>query len=300
MQTPNRIAVIGLGRMGGGLARTLARDPHFDVVAFDLNPAAIERCVGAGATAATSAVEAVSDVELVVTNLPLPAHVRDVYRGIRPHLRADALAMDTSTIDPRTAGEIAELVGRDRFVACLLGKGPAQAEAGDLPLFVGGPSATIDALTRVFDCIGAAVHRLGTVEAATAFKLVSNLIGMTNLAVLAEGYALCRRAGVDDDAFAGALADTGGWSYQADVRLPWMISGDYAPRFAVALGLKDLALTLGMAAQWGLAAPVGAAAMSQLASAAAHGHADDDVNAILKVVDPQRSWDGRGPRPAAR
>ena len=289
MQTPKRIAVIGLGRMGGGLARNLARHPHFDVIVFDLDPAAVDRCVEAGATAAASAVGAVADAQLVVTSLPLPRHVRTVYREVAPHLAPGSLVMDTSTVDPETAAETAELVGRDRFVACLLGKGPAQAEAGEVPLFVGGPDAALDALAPVFDCIGAAVHRMGTVEAATAFKLVSNLIGMTNLAVLAEGYTLCRRAGVDDEAFSAALADTGGWSYQAEVRLPWMMADDFAPRFSVALGLKDLALTLGMAAQWGLPAPVGAAGLSQLASAAAHGHAEDDVTAVLKVVDPQRS-----------
>lgn len=289
MHSPNRIAVIGLGRMGGGLARNLARHPDFDVVVFDLDPAAIDRCVEAGATAAPNAVATVAGAELVVTSLPLPDHVRSVYDELSPSLAPTAIVMDTSTTDPQTAAHVAERVGRDRFVACLLGKGPAQAESGDVPLFVGGPDAALDALDAVFACIGATVHRLGTVEAATAFKLVSNLIGMTNLAVLAEGYTLCRRAGVDDAAFAAALADTGGWSYQAEVRLPWMMVDDFAPRFSVALGLKDLALTLGMAARWGLAAPVGAAGMSQLASAAAHGHAEDDVDAVLKVVDPSRA-----------
>ena len=287
MQTPERIAVIGLGRMGGGLARNLAR--HFDVTVFDLDQAAIDRCVEAGATAAGNAGEAVEGAQLVVTSLPLPPHVRAVYGELMPRLGPDTLVMDTSTVDPATATSVAELVGRERFVACLLGKGPAQAETGEVPLFVGGPDAVLDALVPVFDCIGATVHRLGTVEAATAFKLVSNLIGMTNLAVLAEGYTLCRTAGVDDTAFAGALADTGGWSYQAEVRLPWMMADDFAPRFSVALGLKDLTLTLGMAAQWGIAAPVGTAGMSQLASAMAHGYDDDDVTAILKIVDPQRS-----------
>ncbi len=206
--------------------------------------------------------------------------------------------MDTSTIDPDSARAVAELVGADRFVSCLLGKGPAQAESGELPLFVGGPDAALDQLAAVFDCIGETVHRLGTVEGATAFKLASNLIGMTNLAVLAEGYALCRRAGVSSEAFTESLADTGAWSYQAEVRLPWMIDDDFAPRFPVTLGLKDLYLTLEMAAKWGLAAPVGAAGMSQLASAAAHGHGDADVDVILEIVDPMRSARNIDPGPA--
>ncbi len=290
MKPPERIAVIGLGKMGGGLARNLAA--RFDVTVFDLDPAAVERCVAAGATAAGSVGAAADGVDLVVSSLPMPAHVVALYEELAPQLggsgHGPTIVMDTSTIDPDTASKVADVVGRNRYVACLLGKGPAQAETGDVPLFVGGPEDALDALAAVFDCIGAEVHRLGTVEAATAFKLVSNLIGMTNLAVLAEGYALCRRAGVDDDVFAAALADTGGWSYQAEVRLPWMMAADFEPRFSVALARKDLTLAIEMAAARDVTTPVGAAGLSQLAAAADQGYGDRDVTSLLRIVDPSR------------
>ena len=183
---------------------------------------------------------------------------------------------------------------RVESVACLLGKGPAQAESGDVPLFVGGPDEALDALGDVFGVIGAGVHRMGGVEAAAAFKLVSNLIGMTNLAVLAEGYLLCRRAGVDDATFTAALADTGGWSYQADLRLPWMMAGDFASRFPMELGLKDVRLAVDMAGQWAVPAPVGAATMTQLAAAVAQGYGGEDVDAVVKVVDPRGTIRGAG------
>lgn len=290
MKPPERIAVIGLGKMGGGLARNLAA--RFDVTVFDLDPAAVERCVAAGATAAGSVGAAADGVDLVVSSLPMPAHVVALYEELAPQLggsgHGPTIVMDTSTIDPDTASKVADVVGRNRYVACLLGKGPAQAETGDVPLFVGGPEDALDALAAVFDCIGAEVHRLGTVEAATAFKLVSNLIGMTNLAALAEGYALCRRAGVDDDVFAAALADTGGWSYQAEVRLPWMMAADFEPRFSVALARKDLTLAIEMAAARDVTTPVGAAGLSQLAAAADQGYGDRDVTSLLRIVDPSR------------
>lgn len=289
VRTPGHIAVIGLGKMGGGIARNLSR--RFDVTVFDPDPDAVGRTVDAGARAAEHAVDAATGAELVVTSLPRPRDVTDLATELAPHLGPDTIVMDTSTVDPATATRLAELVGRDRFVACLLGKGPVQAESGELPLFVGGTATTLDALIPVFDCIGAGVHRMGSVEAATAFKLVSNLVGLTNLAVLAEGLTLCRRAGVDDETFAAALADTGGWSYQAEVRLPWMLADDFGPRFSVRLGLKDLTLTLAMAAQAEVATPVGAAGWAQLASAAARGFGDGDVDAVLRVVDPDR---GRG------
>ena len=288
MTKPTRIAVIGVGKMGGGIARNLAADPAFDVAVFDLSPEAVQSCVAAGARPAESTTAVVRDAELVITSLPMPRHVVDVYAGITSLLRPGALCMDVSTIDPATAQtlETALSAAGHPFVTCLLGKGPSQADSGSLPLFVGGDAVALDALEDVFACIGDGTHRLGGVAAATTFKLVSNMIGMTNLAVLAEGYLLCKRAGVDDQVFTTALADTGAWSYQADVRLPWMIDGDFAPRFPVTLGLKDVRLAVDIAGQWGLGVPVAAAGMSQLAAARVHGWGDLDVNAVLRVLDP--------------
>lgn len=289
MEAIRTIGIIGVGKMGGGLARNLARDPRFEVAVFDLSADAVAACTAVGASAVDSAAEAASGRDLVITSLPMPAHVTATWAAIAPQLAPGAICMDVSTIDPTTARAVADALAAEGhpFVACLLGKGPAQAEAGEVPLFVGGDADALDALGEVFAVIGDGIHRLGGVEAATAFKLVSNLIGMANLSVLAEGYELCRRAGVTPDAFTAALADTGGSSYQSMLRLPWMIEGDFAPRFPVALGLKDVRLAVDMAGQWGIAVPVGAAAMGQLASAVAHGWGGDDVNAVLKVVDPR-------------
>ena len=110
---------------------------------------------------------------------------------------------------------------------------------------------------------------------------------MTNLAVLAEGYELCRSCGVDDEAFAASLRDTGGWSYQAEVRLPWMTAGDFENRFGIDLALKDLRLAVDMAARRGIPAPVGAAGLMQLASAHALGHGGEDASAVYRAVAPE-------------
>lgn len=288
MTTVQLIAVIGAGRMGGGIARNLAQQA-FEVRVFDPDPDAVQRCVAAGAQAAASNIEAVTDADLVITSLPLPGHVTAAYAEIAPRLAAQAICLDVSTIDPATARQVADRLAASghSFVACPLGKGPAQAETGQSPLFIGGDPAAIEALDQVFACIGDQRYLLGSVEGATMFKIVSNMIGMTNLAVLAEGYLLCRRAGVDADAFAAALADTGGWSAQAQLRLPAMMAGDYEQRFGAALGLKDVRLAVDIAAQWGIPTPVGAAGMSQLANTVAHGFADLDVNAVLKTLDPR-------------
>lgn len=282
------IACIGVGRMGGGIARNLARAGTFAVRVSDPSPRAVAACVEAGAVRVAGLEELLDGADLVITSLPLPETVLSVHEANRGASPEGAIWMDVSTIDPVTARRLADgaqAAGR-HFVACPLGKGPAQAETGDLPLFVGGQEEIIDSLAEVLACIGEKVHRLGSVEAAASFKIVSNLIGMTNLAVLVEGYELCRSCGVDDEAFAESLRDTGGWSYQAGLRLPWIMAGDFDNRFGVDLALKDLRLAVDVAARRGIPVPVGAAGLMQLASAHALGYGDQDANAVYRAVAP--------------
>lgn len=281
-----RIAVIGAGRMGGGIARNLAHDKSFSVSVFDLEQNAVKRCVDAGAVASASVPAAVARAQLVITSLPMPEIVSSIYQDNVSTSPENSIWMDVSTIDSSTARQLENLLasGGRRFVACALGKGPAEADAGTLPLFVGCEQGLLEALAPVFRCIGESVHYLGSVEAAAALKVISNMIGMTNLAVLAEGYELCHAYGVADDAFVAALKDTGAWSYQADLRLPWMIGSDFANRFGVDLALKDVRLAIDSAARCGVPAPVGAAGLMQLALAHARGWGDEDVDALLKVV----------------
>ncbi len=285
-----QVGFIGAGKMGGAVARRLATG-DFAVRVYDPDPAAVEACVKVGAVAAASAEDAVHDADVVITSLPLPEDVLRVWRSIAPHLASAAIAVDVSTIDPGTAHELSELLGRrtTAFVACALGKTPMDAEQGTIPLFVGGPADAVAALHGVFDRIGAKVHDLGSPEAAATFKLISNLVGMTNLAVLAEGYLLSQRAGIPPEVFTAALDDTGARSFQSELRLPWLIAEDYEARFAVALAAKDLRLAVATAARMGLPTPVAAQGMSQFVAAIAHGHGDEDVVAVARVLDPTAS-----------
>lgn len=292
MSDITRIGFIGAGKMGGGVARRLATG-GYSVSVYDPSPRAVEACTQAGAKAADTAEAAVAGAQVVFTSLPLPEHVIATYRTIIGSLEPGATCIDISTIDPTTARLVSDEVTASGavFVSCPLGKGPAQAEEGQIPLFVGGPRETVDALMPMFERIGNDVHYLGEVEVATTFKLVSNVIGMTNLAVLAEGYGLAARAGMAPEAFVAALKATGGWSYQADVRLAAMMDGDHSPRFAVDLAVKDLRLALETAYRYKLPTPVSSMGLAQMISASAHGYGSDDVTAVVELLDPAQAAD---------
>lgn len=280
------VAVVGLGRMGGGIAGQLCRQ-GFAVKAYDLSEQAMEAAASNGAETAASARHAAVGADAVITSLPTPETVVECYEELLVQA-SDALFIDVSTVDPVTAKQIQDRVktAGGRFVACPLGKGPQQAATGESPLFIGGDPDAIDDAADILEAIGGPKHRLGTVEAATTFKLVSNMIAFANLATLCEGYLVARGAGIDGEAFAAALLDTGGMSYQAELRLPWIMKNDLSPRFAVDLARKDLRLGVDLAARQGAAVPVTAAALQELVLAAAQGLGGYDAAAIVSVLAP--------------
>jgi 3-hydroxyisobutyrate dehydrogenase len=285
--TDRKVGFIGAGRMGGAVARRLATG-GFGVRVFDPDATAVDRCVRAGATAASSAVDAAAGADVVLTSLPLPEDVLATWQDLATRLGSGTIGVDLSTIDPDTARAVTDLLAGHgvHFVSCTLGKTPMAAESGEIPLFVGGPPDAVGALRPLLARIGEKVYDFATPEAATMFKLISNMVGMTHVAVLAEAYVLARRAGIAQEMFAAALDDTGARSFQSDVRLPWLIAGDYAARFGVRLAAKDVRLAVDAAARWGVPTPVAAQGLAQLVAAIAHGHGDQDAIAVAKVIDP--------------
>ncbi|MQA11810.1 MAG: NAD-binding protein [Pseudonocardiaceae bacterium] len=281
-----KISCVGVGNMGGAVARRLAGE--FSVTAYDLSPEAVRRCVAAGARGASELPAAVDGAEVVLTSLPTPELVASTVETLTELVPSSTTIVDISTIDPGTARLVADrcaAAGVD-FVACALGKTPAHAERGEIPLFVGGPPEAVERLGRVLTRMGEKTYDFGSVEAATTFKLVSNFIGMANVAVLAEGHALARRAGITPEMFTAVLKDTGAASFQESVRLPWIIEGDWSARFGVDLALKDVRLAVEAAYRWKIPVPVGSASLGQLVAASADGYGDEDVVAIAKLCTP--------------
>src|SRR3954449_1814495 len=135
-----KIAFIGLGHMGGGMAPNLAKAGH-DVRAFDLVPEAMARAKDGGCSTASSAGDAVKDADVIITMLPAAQHVRAVYENdVAPNAKAGALLIDCSTIDVASAREVGEKLKAQgfEFVDAPVSGGIAAAASGNLTLMVGG------------------------------------------------------------------------------------------------------------------------------------------------------------------
>jgi len=280
---------IGVGRMGGGLARNLIRAGK-EVLVYDLSPEAVQKTLSAGASGKTAkSLRDMAGSDVVFTSLPLPGDVEGVMLGkdgLLSLMKAGSTYIDVSTIDPKTARKLSDAAEsrKVQFLECPLGKTPAHAEKGEEPIFVGGKKEVYERMKGVLEIVGKPVIYMGEVEASSAFKLISNMIGMTNLAVLSEGIRIAAKAGIEPQMFLELLADTGGKSFQAEVRGPWIAKGDFANRFGLDLALKDVRLGCEMAEAWGNDAKAMKAVLEYFRAGSAKGFGKEDCNAIYKVI----------------
>jgi len=280
---------IGVGQMGGGLARNLIRAGK-EVVVFDISPEAIQKTLEAGTTGkAAKEVKELASADVVFTSLPLPPDIEGVMLGedgLLNAMKEGATYIDVSTIDPQTARKLSDAAEAKgiHFLQCPLGKTPAHAEKAEEPIFVGGKKEVYEKMKAILEIIGSSVFYMGEVEASSAFKLISNLIGMTNLAVLAEGIRIGEKAGIETKLLLELLDDTGAKSFQMDVRGPWIANDDFASRFSLDLALKDVRLGCEMADAWGNDAKTMRVALDYFKKASAQGLGKEDCNALYKVV----------------
>jgi 3-hydroxyisobutyrate dehydrogenase-like beta-hydroxyacid dehydrogenase len=284
-----KIGFIGVGAMGGGLARNLIRAGK-EVLVYDLNPDAVKKTLEAGSTGkAATQLQELATADIVFTSLPLPQHLEETMlgeTGLLSAMREGATYIDVSTIDPQTAGKLAaaaEAAGV-KFLECPLGKTPSHAEKAEAPIFVGGDEAVYQEVKPILEIIGNPIYYMGTVDAACALKLISNLIGMTNVAVMAEGIRIGEKAGIEPKYLLELLDDTGAKSFQMDVRGPWIVAGDFNSRFGLDLALKDVRLGVEMAKAWGNDAWTMQVALDYLKQGSADGLGKEDCNAIYKII----------------
>lgn len=288
-----QIGFIGAGLMGGPLARNLIR-AGYDLLVFDLSKEAVERTLAAGGTGKAAARAAdLAGCDVVFTSLPLPQHVKGTMEGdagLYALMKRGSVHVELSTIDPQTAESLAATAAAKGigYLQCTLGKTPAQAEKAEEPMFIGGDKALADSLEQIFKAIGQATY-VGSIAASCAVKLISNMVGMTNLAVLAEGIRVGEKAGLERKLLLELLSDTGARSFQMDVRGPWIAADDFNARFGLDLALKDVRLGCEMARAWKLDLKAMEAALGYYRDASEAGYGKEDCNAVYKIIGNESS-----------
>lgn len=288
-----RIAFIGLGNMGGGMAANLAKAGH-DVRAFDLSPDALDRAKAAGCLPAASAGEAADGAEAVVTMLPAGTHVEAVYGDLfAASLSPAAILIDCSTIDVATAKRVAEAARAKGITAvdAPVSGGIGAANAGTLTFMVGGSDEAFGRAQPILAAMGKAVIHAGANGTGQAAKIANNMLLGATMVATCEAFLLAEKLGLDPQTFFDISSVSSGqsWSMTSYCPVPGVgpdtpADHGYQGGFATALMLKDLKLAAAAASDTGADTPMGAKAAELYQRFAEAGHGGLDFSAIITAL----------------
>jgi 3-hydroxyisobutyrate dehydrogenase len=297
MENDMRIAFIGLGNMGGGMAANLAKAGH-EVRAFDLSEEALARAVEAGCARAASAAEAVTGAEAVVTMLPAGRHVAGVYEAdVFPNAAPGTLLLDCSTIDVATARANIEASTAKGLVAvdAPVSGGIAAANAGTLTFMVGGTDEGFARAQPILAKMGKAVIHAGDAGAGQAAKICNNMLLGASMIATCESLALAQKLGLDPQKFFDIASVSSGqcWSLTSYAPLPGVgpttpADNGYKGGFAAALMLKDLRLAMEAAQSVDADVPMGSRARELYEAFVAADKDGRDFSAIIQTLQGSR------------
>ncbi|MEL7446834.1 MAG: 3-hydroxyisobutyrate dehydrogenase [Pseudomonadota bacterium] len=287
-----KIAFIGLGNMGGGMAANLVKAGH-EVRAFDLSKDALTAASEAGCMTFSSASEACSDAEAVVSMLPNGAIVKSVYTadviGTAPK---GAVLLDCSTIDVATAREViatAQDAGYDMVDAPVSG-GIAAANGGTLTFMVGGSTEAFQRAEPILNAMGKAVIHAGDAGNGQAAKICNNMLLAIHMIGTCEAFQMADKLGLDAQTFFDISSVSSGqnWSMTSYCPIPGVgpqspSDNGYKGGFASALMLKDLRLAMEAAESSRANTPLGSHARD-IYEAFAKEHGELDFSAVIQSL----------------
>ena len=282
-----RVAFIGLGRMGHGMAGRYL-EAGFTVAVWNRSKAKAEDLIARGAQWATSPEDAAIDADAVVTMVADDAASRDVWLtrdGAAATMKAGTLAIECSTVSYQHTLDMArELQSRGLiYIDCPVTGLPEAAAAGKLTL-LGADNADLDKARPFLTPIGSTIRHFGAVGTGTVFKLINNLIGAVQIASLAEGVAIAEQAGLNMQLVAEALGTGAIASPQVIRHSKRMIDRNFSgASFTAALRHKDAEYAVRLAETLLPGVPVSRAALTAYDKARAHAP-DGDEGQMIEIV----------------
>ena len=287
LQKP-RVAVIGLGSMGYGMATSLKR-AGFDVTGCDVMADSVKRFVADGGRGAATPGAAAENADIVVSVVVNAAQTETILFGpgaVAETLGRDAVFISSATMDPDVARRLAkqlEATGRHYLDAPISG-GAQRAEQGELTILASGSAAAFAKARPALDAMAAKLYELGD-EAGqgAAFKMINQLLAGVHIAAASEAIAFAARQGLDIAKVYEVITASAGNSWMFENRVPHVLDGDYTPRSAVDIFVKDLGIIQDMARTAKFPVPIAAAALQMFLMTSAAGMGRDDDASVARI-----------------
>lgn len=282
-----KVAAIGLGSMGYGMASSAVRGGHA-VWGVDVNQDQMTRFAANGGQSGSLAdVASQIDVALVaVLNAAQTEEVLFGADGIVAKLPADAVVISCATVPPAFAKDMAARCSAANilYLDAPISGGSVKAAQGKLSIMASGAPQAFSAARPVLNSIAETVFELGDdVGAGSAMKAVNQLLAGVHIATMAEAMTFGMTMGVTPDKFIDVISKCAGTSWMLENRAPHIAAGDYTPHSSVNIWPKDLGIVLDIAQDAQFTAPITTAALQQFAKAAEMGLGHEDDAAVAKV-----------------
>ena len=283
-----KIGLIGLGIMGKPMAKNLLK-AGYDLTVSDLNQAAVDEVVAAGAKAATNAVIG-ETCDVVLTMVPNSPQVKAVMLGedgVAAHMKPGSVFIDMSSINPVASKEIAAELAKKgiEMLDAPVSGGEPKAIDGTLSFMVGGKQEVFDKYKDLLGAMGASVVRCGDVGAGNTTKLANQIIVACNIQALAEALTLAQKASVDPASVFAAIKGGLAGSTVMNAKAPMMIEGNDKPGFKIDLHIKDLNNVLDCAHAVGAPVPMTAEVQEILQWLHNRGEGQKDHSAIAHYYE---------------
>jgi 3-hydroxyisobutyrate dehydrogenase len=286
MMKPTKVAFLGLGLMGSGMAARLLAAGH-SLSVYNRTRAKAEPLAELGATLADSPAQAVAGAEIIFSMLADDAACRAVWLGPEGALaaaQADAILVESSTVTVGWIDELNEAAtarGLALIDAPVTGSKP-QAAAGQLLFLVGGDAEALEKIRPALLSMGRDAIHLGAVGSGVRMKLINNFLCGVQLASLAEGIGMIERSGLDTARAVSVLTQGAPGSPLVNGVSVRMMQQQYAPNFALNLMAKDLRYAAQQGAQQGIDAITAKAALRVFENAIAAGDGEKDIAAVVE------------------
>jgi 3-hydroxyisobutyrate dehydrogenase len=288
-----KVAFIGLGNMGGPMASNLLKAGH-SVTVFDLSEAALAQMEKEGASVASSAGEAATGVDYVISMLPAGKHVAGTYLGddgLLASLDKSTTVLDCSTIDAATAREVGEAAAEIGigFMDSPVSGGVAAAAAGTLAFMCGGSAETFEKAKIILADMGKNIFHAGPAGAGQVAKGCNNMLLAIHMIGSCEALEMGARNGLDPKVLSEIMMASSGRNWSLELYNPYPgvmetapASNDYKPGFMVDLMVKDLGLAMEIAEQSGVDNALGKLARALYTEHQEGGSGQRDFSSILE------------------
>lgn len=286
--TRGRVAVIGLGSMGSGMALSLLR-AGFDVAGYDVNPAAVERFGEAGGIGATSPADAAKGASAVVSVVLNAAQTESILfgeNGAAATMAAGSVFISSATMAPSAARDLAARLEKAgvHYLDAPISGGAQRAAEGALTVLVSGTPESLAAADAAVDAMAAKVFRLGDKPGiAAGLKIVNQLLAGVHIAAAAEAMAFADAHELDLKTVYEVITSSAGNSWMFENRVPHILDDDYTPRSAVDIFVKDLGIVLDIARTDRIPVPLASSALQSFLMTSAAGMGRDDDASVYRL-----------------